>query len=249
MEEQKVLTNVIYGPAGSGKSTFANTAPGPRLYLDIEGAARWLKGKKVKWDTNTPPPVFDGTWDMCVVNVQDIVDIDRVEKVLLSEQHSFKSVIVDSLSETQALIKTEQFGGVMDRNKWGELTDRTVGLCRTLRNLANRDSNPVEVVVVIATTKSIKTPEGDVKEIIPSVQGSGQEQLPFLFDITGYLYVDTVQQLGADGLPTGQLEEHRYLYTGTNKMFKAKSRVPGLPESIVDPTIPAVLDLAYAEND
>ena len=248
--DQRVLTVVLYGPAGSGKSTLGNTAPGKKLYLDLEGGSRWLPGKKVQWKTSVPPPEDDGSWEIVVVMVRDLADIDRVERLLISGNHAFESLIVDSLSETQALIKEERFGGEMTRNKWGELTDRTVGLCRTLRNIANDDQNPVNVSVVIATTKTTKNNEtGEVTEIAPSVQGSGKEQLPFLFDLTGYLYVDEVQEIGQDGFPTGNMVEHRYFYTGRNKMFKTKARVRNFPETLVDPTISGMLDIAYSTNN
>ena len=41
-EVQRSLTIMVYGESKVGKSTFAVTAPYPRLMLDVEGGHRFL---------------------------------------------------------------------------------------------------------------------------------------------------------------------------------------------------------------
>ena len=38
----RALTVLVHGPSKAGKTTFANTAPYPRLLLDVESASRFL---------------------------------------------------------------------------------------------------------------------------------------------------------------------------------------------------------------
>ena len=70
-ELNRSLSMLIYGPSKAGKTTLAVTAPYPRLYLDVESAARFLPIIPKLWDpVREEPPVADGTWDTCVVSVR-----------------------------------------------------------------------------------------------------------------------------------------------------------------------------------
>jgi len=90
---------VIYGGSKVGKTTFAATAPYPRLMLDIEGGHRFLPGVRY-WDPRREaPPVADGTWGTCVVVVSDYDIVLKAYEWLRSGQHQFKSLIIDSISE------------------------------------------------------------------------------------------------------------------------------------------------------
>ena len=52
---------MVYGESKVGKSTFAVTAPYPRLMLDVEGGHRFLPIVVKYWDPlREEPPIADG---------------------------------------------------------------------------------------------------------------------------------------------------------------------------------------------
>src|SRR5688572_5136732 len=68
----RALSVLVHGHSKVGKTTFAATAPYPRLLLDVEAASRFLPVVKTVWDPSQgPPPAADGTWDTCIVYVRD----------------------------------------------------------------------------------------------------------------------------------------------------------------------------------
>jgi hypothetical protein len=96
------LTMLVHGLSKVGKSTLAVTAPYPRLYLDVEAASRFLSDSRSYWDpVREAPPVADGTWDTCVVNVREYDDVLKVYQWLQLGKHQFASLIIDSISELQ----------------------------------------------------------------------------------------------------------------------------------------------------
>lgn len=230
---------LVHGPAGSGKSTLGVSGPRPRLLMDVEGSGRFIRQKKVRWDPHTQdPPVDDGSWDLCIVNVKDWATAEQTYKHLKRSQHPFKSVTIDSISETQV----KGMEAINGRNQfqtqhWGKLLQNMGGLLRDLRDIANDPDNPVEMMTLISTSIEDK---GIIK---PYLQGSIKSQVPYLFDITAYLYVDQV----ADA--NGEVVEKRHLFSGNNPAFEAKSRVPDLPATIPDPNLEVILKHVHAEYE
>ena len=99
----QTLAAVIHGESGSGKSYFGGSAPGPRLILDAEGGSRFIKNnkRKIMWDPLTEkPPVNDGSWDACFVQVLNWKTLHAAYQWLASGQHEFKSVVIDSKRRT-----------------------------------------------------------------------------------------------------------------------------------------------------
>lgn len=232
----RALSFLVHGNSGSGKSTFAATAPGPVLLLDVEAGARFLRGRKIKWmpEEGQEPPVNDGTWDIAVVNVHDYNTALKAYEWLKSGKHPFKSVILDSISELQAKAQ-ESINGrqKMQTQHWGELLTRVSFFCRDLRDLTNHKVNPIEAVIVTAMTREID----GVKR--PDLQGSVAGRVPYWFDICSYLFVD--QAVAEDG----SRKEVRKLLTAPHPQFEAKSRVPGLPEIIEVPNVSELLDNVF----
>lgn len=245
------LSLLIYGPAKTGKSTLANTAPGPKLFIDFESSSHWLRGKKVRWyPTIDPVPISDGSWDFVYVNVQDYHELDIVTSVLLSGDHPFRSVIVDSLSEGQVLMKEDRIGtSSMDRQKWGELSDMTGRFARDLRNMIGRKDNPVEYAIIIATEKVIKDKDGNVIKIQPTLKGATQAELPYLYDVTGYYYLNNDLVIDPEDNTKNHYEKNRYLFTDSNTMYTTGSRVPALEGTFKNPTISGMIDKAYQDLD
>jgi hypothetical protein len=218
-----------------GKSTFANTAPAPRLLLDAEAAARFLPGRKVYWDPmrDSPPGLdpttgvatYDGTWDTCVVAVRDYGVMVRVLQWLQSGQHGFESLIVDSISEIQKRLKDQMTGGngEMDQRKWGEILTHMEALIRQLRDLTEHPTKPLTAVVLTAMT------EMRDNKWRPYVQGSLRVTLPYFIDVVGYMFV---QQLPSED-PTKPGAEIRRMLTRPHQLYEAGERVQGrLPQYI-----------------
>lgn len=234
------LSVLVHGSAGAGKTTFAVTGPKPLLLLDVEKAARFIRAKKVKWNPMTEaPPIADGSWEICVVPVDDWKKAEKAYEWLKSRQHPFKSVVIDSISELQSKAQEDIKGRQQfQMQDWGKLLNRISFFVRDLRDLAGDDENIVESVVVTAMSKDY---DGIVK---PYLQGQISAQIPYWLDITGYLYVEQV----ADPT-TGELTEVRNLLIGNHPNYEAKSRVPGLPPVIGSPNVTEMLKQCFPDDE
>lgn len=233
----RALTILMHGLSGAGKTTLATTAPKPLLLLDVEMASRFVRGRKVKWNPLTEsPPVHDGSWDICVVSVNEFQKAQVAYDYLKSGQHPFKSVVVDSISELQTKA-VEKIKGrqQLQTQDWGKLLSVMSFFCKDLRDLAEADEK-IEAIVITATSRDY---DGIIK---PYLQGQIASQAPYWFDITGYLYVQQV----ADA--QGTITDTRNLLIGNHPNYEAKSRVPGLPTVIDNPDITVMLNNIFGED-
>lgn len=236
----RAVSILVHGSSGAGKSTFGVTGPMPTLYLDVEKASRFIKGRKKKWNPLLDaPPVADGTWDICVVNIDDWNKAEKAYEWLKSRRHPFKSVVVDSISELQSKAVEDIKGRTQFQTQdWGKLLSRMSFFCRDLRDLTGDDDNTIEAVIVTAMSKDY---DGITK---PYLQGQISAQAPYWFDITGYLYV--TQE--ADPT-TGAIVEARNLLIGNHPNYEAKSRVPDLPTVLQHPSVTGILNAAFGPED
>jgi hypothetical protein len=232
------LTMLVHGMSGSGKSTLAASAPKPLLYLDVEMASRFLRGRKKKWNPLTEaPPEADGSWDICVVTLDEFQKAQKAYEYLKSGRHPFKSVVVDSISELQSkAVENIKGRQQLQTQDWGKLLSVMSFFCRDLRDLAGTDDS-IESVVITAMSRDY---DGIVK---PYLQGQIASQVPYWFDITAYLYVQQV----ADPV-TGEIRDTRNLLVGNHPNYEAKSRVPGLPTVIENPDITVMLNNIFGED-
>lgn len=232
----RALSILIHGMSKAGKTTAAATAPAPRLILDVEAASRFLRGvTKVFWNPETEaPPEADGTWDTCIVRVTDFSTALKAYDWLKSGRHPFRSVILDSISEFQ--VKAQEFVNGRERMQtqhWGELLSRLSFFGRDLRDLTVQDQ--IDAVVITAMTKD----QNNVKK--PFLQGQIGDQIPYWYDITGYLYVD--QEID----PTdGSAHTVRRLLVDKHPNFEAGNRVPGLEPIITNPNIENMINVVFA---
>lgn len=224
------LTMLVHGASKSGKSTFAISTPAPRLLLDVEGGARFLPIRPKKWDPANPPPEPDGTWNTAVVQTRDWGTVEKTYGWLETGDHPFRALSLDSVSEVQQR-HIEQVGHrrQMTQAQWGDTFRAVTGLIRDIRDLTMHPSRPLEAVVMTAMTRQIN---GMWR---PWCQGQTATILPYLLDVTGYLWIDLVpNEL------TGEVKETRKLLTRWTPEFEAGERVGG--------KIPRVVELRQIEG-
>lgn len=233
----RALSVLVHGHSKVGKTSFSVTAPYPRLLLDVEAASRFLNAQKTYWDpVREEPPVADGTWDTCVVRVRNFDDVLKAYEWLQTGRHQFRSVILDSISELQAKAMESVVGrGAMQTQHWGELLRRMSFFCRDLRDLTAHATNPLEGVVITAMTRE---QDGIQK---PYLQGQISAQIPYWYDVCGYLYVEQVWNQ-----ETNQYDEVRRLLTRKHPQFEAGERVQGrLPAVIDNPNLEQMIDTVF----
>lgn len=238
------LTLMVYGESKVGKSTFAVTAPYPRLMLDVEGGHRFLPINVKYWDPMTEePPQADGTWDTTVVTVRDYDVVMKAFQWLQSGKHQFKSLIIDSISELQVkcmdnIAGTEQ----MKMQQWGELLRHMGALLRDLRDLTMHPTQPLEAVVLTAMAR--KGQDGVYR---PYLQGQLAIQAPYFYDVLGAITVET--EPNPD--PMQPPYKVRRMYVERTPEYEAGERVQGRLGKVVqqqDLGVERMLDMVFGEK-
>lgn len=238
------LTIMVYGESKVGKSSFAVTAPYPRLMLDVEGGHRFLPINVKYWDPMTEePPLADGTWDTVVVQVRDYDVVMKAFQWLQSGKHQFKSLIIDSISELQVkcmdnIAGTEQ----MKMQQWGELLRHMGALLRDLRDLTMHPTQPLEAVILTAMAR--KGQDGVYR---PYLQGQLAIQAPYFYDILGAITVET--EPNPD--PLQPPYKVRKMYVERTPEYEAGERVQGRLGKIVeqgDLGVERMLDIVFGEK-
>jgi len=227
------LTALLYGASKAGKSTASVTTVEPRLYFDVEAASRFLPIKRIVWDPAQPPPEYDGSWDTAVVQTRSWGDVKKAYQWLASGKHPFRSIIIDSITELQNRFLEQEAGRTQPTMQiYGAAYREVGGLVRDIRDLTVHPSNPITQVVMVAMAK-----EGQDGRWHPWLVGQLATVLPYLLDVTGYLYIDTV----ADPL-TGDITDTRKLLTRATADFEAGERVGGrIPRIVENPNFAHML--------
>ena len=238
------LTIMVYGESKVGKSTFAVTAPYPRLMLDVEGGHRFLPINVKYWNPLTEePPLADGTWDTVVVQVRDYDVVMKAFQWLQSGKHQFKSLIIDSISELQVkcmdnIAGTEQ----MKMQQWGERLRHMGALLRDLRDLTMHPTQPLEAVVLTAMAR--KGQDGVYR---PYLQGQLAIQAPYFYDLLGAITVETMPNPD----PLQAPYKVRRMYVERTPEYEAGERVQGRLGKIVeqgDLGVERMLDMVFGEK-
>ena len=236
------MSFLVYGKAKQGKSTLALTTPTPRLILDTESAARFLRTKKVYWDPTTEePPEDDGTWETCIVTVDNDRKVTKAYDYLKAGLHPFNSVVLDSISELQDKVK----GEVTNRSQakiqdWGTIGSKMAYMAGDFRDLTTNKNKPVKAVLVVATAADpYYNEDGSIKDKgRPAAQGSFKQKLSCFFDVVGFAYLAEI----ADD--NGELVTAQFLQVGGSDKYEVGSRAP-LPPIIPDPHIDEIIDEVF----
>lgn len=240
-EVQRSLTMMVYGESKVGKSTFAVTAPYPRLMLDVEGGHRFLPINVKYWDPmSEEPPKADGTWDTCVVLVHDYDTVLKAYQWLQAGQHQFKSLIIDSISELQVKLFDKIAGtDALKMQQWGEILRHMGSLLRDLRDLTMHPTAPLEAIILTA----MASPDRDGR-YHPYLQGQLRVQAPYFYDILGAIAVESFPNPD----PMKPPYKVRRMYVERTDKYEAGERVQGRLGPIVEQEnlgVERMLDLVF----
>lgn len=212
---------LVYGATGAGKTTFASTAPGPVAYLAVEPGLKSVKPSK----------------DIHVAKINTLDDLQQAYSFLLSEQHPFRSVVLDSLSEafygpiaSYALHHSRRAQNedpdILGRRDYLRTSEVLRDLVRAFRDL------PLNTIVVAGERQT----EDDGRMIRAlHLAGDPRTSVPYQFDVVGYMYQAA----------SGNVEEHQdsryFMRIKGHQNLVSKIRIPKewmvyLPTEIENPT-------------
>lgn len=237
-ERKKTLNVMIYGEPGVGKTTFAATAPRPILWLEAEGGTHSISD----------------TEGIDIVRVEGLESYREVLKFLHANPTKYKTVVIDSLTETQAAILKEIMRKAaredMSRNEfmpqfaeWGQVTGVMREIARAFRDL------PMNTVITALTREDKDELTGKTR-VRPRMTPALSEELPAFMDACLYMYAATPKagEATAEGVAAddeGVTVVRNVLLVPTGK-YTAKVRAPRgrkVPDFITDPTFDAISEI------
>lgn len=219
---------MVFGPSGGGKTYFIGTAQddprtSPILILDYEGGTTTLKGSGID-----------------VVRIRSWDDYKQVYDFLVKGDHHYKSIGLDSVSETylsalyQILDREARSRKIPDMPQiqdYGEAGTQVRRLLRAFRDL------PLHVFATSLVKEDDDVREGRVKK--PALSGQLGDDVPGIFEVVGYL------SLATQNTTEGPVNV-RALVLQNYPKIRAKARAPRgivLPNEVIDPTVTSLLDL------
>lgn len=225
----KTLNALIFAPHGHGKTHFLATAndderSGPILILNFEGGEQTLVGSDVD--------IFDVlSWD----------DYDEAYEILTDPDCKYKSVGLDSISETQifgqlAILDKDAKRvdpDLMAQQDWGIILVQMRRLVRHFRDL------PMHVFFTALAGEIMLPRVGTVRA--PLLQGAFQKELPGIVDVVAYLANEDKDDPDEDEDPINRL-----LLLHSYPKFQVKARTPWgirVPSEIEDPSVSDLLDV------
>lgn len=216
------LSFLVHGASKAGKSWLGDTTPAPRLIIDAEAGSRFTPSRKKKWDPlSGPPPAADGSWDSIIVPAIHYQTVTKCLEWLVSGQHPFRSVVIDSISEVQIKIADSLVGSVnpLKMQDYGQLFRVGSDMIRKFRDLVMHPSKPLEAVLLIAMTR-----QGQDGTWRPHFMGQLATTAPYLVDVEAFMY--KVPQ--EDGTVVYRL------FTGTVASIETGERVGGILGNYTD---------------
>lgn len=222
------LKGLVWGPQGHGKTWFVGTMAlddrtAPVLILDFEGGAgitlRGLPG---------PHEVVKVTsWD----------DYNTQFERLVDNKDGFKSVAIDSLSETVVFAQFSILASEASRRKEPDLIqqqDYNIAGVQIKRLVREFRDLPMHVIFTASAQAIVDPREGLISK--PSMSGKLADDIPGTVDVSAYVAVTE----DGDGKPLRSLVLQNY------PKIRTKVRTPWgvvAPDDIDNPTITTVLDL------
>lgn len=186
---------VVYGPAGSGKTSLCGTAPNP-IILSAESGLLSLRGLQLPY-----------------IEINDFKGLlEAYEWVMDSvEAKQFETICLDSLSEIGEVVLADLKIQHKDpRKAYGEVQDQMLGLIRNFRDM------PEKNVYFSCKEEDVKDGISGLISFRPMMPGTKlPNQVPYFFDEVFNMFVYTDPQTK---------EKIRALLTSGDQKYVAKDR-------------------------
>ena len=191
---------LVYGGAGSGKTTLCGTAPKP-LIISAEAGLLSLRSQSHPVITITSAEELDEAYNWCVTD---------------AKKNGVETVCLDSISEIVEQILRSEKGKTKDpRAAYGEMATRAFDIVKKFRDLQGLH------VLITAKQTTATDPITGVAKAAPTAPGQQVGPgLPYLFDL--------VMHAATDKTPEG--ETYHYLRTHAAFNAEAKDRSGSLDE-------------------
>lgn len=221
------MNALVFGPPKQGKTTFVSTAQddprtSPILIIDWEGGVSAIADRS----------------DIHVVRVRKWEDFAEIRTWLLSGDHPYRSVILDSISEAHIsalmkLLDADKRRAIPDLLDPGDYGQALVQMRRLLRDF--RDL-PLHFFATALSKSDVDPQIGTILK--PSLVGGLADEAPGIFDCVMYLATQDIPST------TGMQTQRVLVLKGIPK-FRTGIRLPRTvvaPDTIEDPTIGKFLD-------
>lgn len=211
---------LVYAEYGVGKTVLGGSADAveelsPVLFLDIEGGTLSLKA--------TYPNVD-------VIRITDPKQIEAIHKDLKSDQHGYKTVVFDSLTEYQKLLLRFIKIETLENDRKGNREEDTYGQDEYLksmeiifRNVRRFRDLPVTTIFTALCDVDYNEKRKKTERKI-SLTNKLSKQIGGFFDVVSYMYIKEVGE-----------EQKRLLLTQKMDDVEAKDRTQALPNIIENP--------------
>ena len=222
-ERVQFIDILIYGDPGAGKTVLAGSADSvpemrPVLFIDIEGGTLSLRKRSP---------------DVDIVRIQNWTEMASLYEALLQEDHGYRTVVLDSLTEIQkfhmynvmrTVVNTdpERDPDIPSMREWGKNIEVMRKLVRGFRDL------PMHTIFT-ALAKADKDNKTGVIMTKPYMSGKLANEVAGFVDIVGFLYTKVNE---------GAIQRN-LLLAATDRQV-AKDRTDSLPAVLESPTMEAI---------
>ena len=237
-DRNKTANILIYGAPGTGKTTFASTAPRNILWLEAEGGTNSIEERK----------------GIDIVRMEGLESYREVLRYVQGKPDAYETLVIDSISETAAAVLAEimQEAHRLDPDKdefipqfpeWNKLTGVMRAILRAYRDL---EVNVIFTALTREDTDELTAHTSVKPKLTPAL---AEDVLSFM-DAGLYLYTATPKGGEADASGVKKDEDgvaivRNALIQPTGK-YAAKFRAPkgtDVPSHLKDPTFDDVADL------
>ena len=230
-EKMTYINLLIYGDPGVGKTVLAASADivpemRPVIFVDIEGGTFSIREKYP---------------DVRVVRVQNFTEMQQIYDALLTQEHEYRTVVLDSLTEIQKFSMYEimemtvkkdpdRDPDVPSMREWGKNIEQIRKFVRAFRDLPMHS-------IFTALAKTDKDGKTGAIKTTPSLSGKLANEVAGFLDIVGFHYTKVMED-----------RVRRFLLTAATDRQVAKDRSGYLPQIIEDPSMERIFNIAFGNE-